>query len=112
MQNFRKAPDSIVEQVRRRLEKSTPDAELEHGSVKLCPIPGTAFDATVFRYTLQRDAKRARRVLVAELARPDVPHVYAAYSVTSNAILNAARIVAAILSLAKTIREDPRFERN
>jgi hypothetical protein len=105
MQNFRKAPDSIVEQVRRRLEKSTPGAELE--SVKLCSIPGTAFDATIFKYR-----NKGRRAVVAELARPDLPHIFRAFALTDNAIANAARIVGAVFSLAKRIREDRRFERN
>jgi len=41
-----------------------------------------------------------------------LPHIFRAFALTDNAIANAARIVGAIFSLAKRIREDRRFERN
>jgi hypothetical protein len=107
MTNFRKAPESIVEAVERRLERAMPGTQLEKRSVKLCAVPGTHFDATIFRYR-----KNGRRFLVAELARPDLPHVYASYPVSDNAIQNAARIIAALFSLAKRIRIDPKFQSN
>jgi hypothetical protein len=107
MKNFRPAPESVARAVERRLEKFNPGAQLVKKSVKLCPIPGTDFDATVFRYI-----SKGRHALAAELCRPDLPHVYASFALKDNARANAAVILSAVLSLSKRIRTDRRFSRS
>lgn len=107
MKNFRPAPESVERAVERRLEKFNPGATLVKKSVKLCPIPGTQFDATVFRYV-----SKGRLALCAELAKPDLPHIYASFALKDNARANAAVILSAVLSLSKRIRTDARFNRN
>jgi hypothetical protein len=88
MNLFRKATARTISEVERRLEKAHPCARLEKDSVKLTPIFGTPFDATVFVFREKDPALIGvnRRILVGELARRDVPHVYQAYQLTENKI--------------------------
>jgi hypothetical protein len=113
MNLFRKATARTISEVERRLEKAHPCARLEKDSVKLTPIFGTPFDATVFVFREKDPAfiGAYRRILVGELARRDVPHVYQAYQLTENKIKNASLFVGLIFSLSKRIRKDRRFDR-
>jgi hypothetical protein len=105
--NFRPAPESVKLSVKRRLEKTNPGAVLGLDSVQLCPIPHVPFDATVFIYE-----QNGRKILVGELCKPDLPHIYAAFAMKENAKANAAIIMSVLLSLSRTLQKDPRFARN
>jgi hypothetical protein len=105
--NFRKAPLQFALEIERRLKRSNPDARLDQESVKLVTIPGTHYDAALFVFEEKGNLR-----LVAELARPDMPHIYCGYSIKPDeAQKTAAKMVAALLGLSERIRSDARFGR-
>lgn len=113
--NPRPAPLEFALAVKRRLQKSHPGAELSTDSVKLVALPGAPYDATVFTFAL-RDAKAPsghKLVMVAELCKPDLPHIYQAATVDpKDKKQNAIALLKLIGGLANTVRTDRRFQRN
>jgi hypothetical protein len=108
MINARPAPLQLALEVKRRLEKANPGARLTTDAVQLVAIPGVPFDATVFCFEQKRKC-----VLVAELARPGLPHIYnSAEIIPGKAKESAGVLLSALLGLAHTIKTDPRFQRN
>lgn len=107
MNHFRPAPLQFVLAVKRRLEKTAPGARLDEKSVKLVAIPQTQFDATIFMF---ENGGKVR--MVAELARPDLPHIYAGKSVDPKSGKSvAAAIIWTLTHLGFRILHDPRFTR-
>lgn len=107
--NIRSAPIQFVLQIKRRLEKTMPGAVLDEASVKLISLPHTQFDATVFMF---RD-KDAKVRLVAELARPDLPHIYAGKTIHDPKSRRelAGALVWVCAHLGYKILNDARFSR-
>lgn len=104
---FRPAPLQFVLEVKRRLEKTTPGARLDEQSVRLVAIPKTHFDATIFIFELNGKFR-----LVAELARPDLPHVYAGKIVDPKSRASIARaLLWTVSQLGYRILKDARFSR-
>jgi hypothetical protein len=104
--NIRPAPLQFILAIKRRLEKTAPTAVLDEKSVKLVAIPRTHFDATVFMFS-----KEGKTRLVAELARPDLPHIYAGKTLGPNKAGSAAALVWVITQIGYRILRDPRFSR-
>jgi hypothetical protein len=104
--NIRPAPLQFILAIKRRLETTTPGAVLDEKSVKLVAIPQTHFDATVFMFS-----KGGKTKLVAELARPDLPHIYAGKTVDPNEAGSAAALVWVITQIGYRILRDPVFSR-
>lgn len=105
----RMAPRQVRRAVKRRLEKSHPGAVLAENTVKLVPIIGTHFEATMFCF--QTNGKTPAEVFVMELDRPGLPHVYSAHKIDrSDPKAMVVAIVSAMASLQKTITTDPRFQ--
>jgi hypothetical protein len=95
-------------EVKRRLEKSNPGANLSVDAVKLVAIPGVPFDATVFCFE-----QASNIVMVVELARPGLPHIYNSAAVRPGRPKDSAAVMLkGLVGLAHTIRTDPRFKRN
>jgi hypothetical protein len=108
MMNARTAPLQMALEVKRRLAKANPGARLTTEAVKLVSIPGVPFDATVFCFE-----QAGKCVLVAELARPGLPHIYNSAAVQpGQPKQSAGALLKALLGLAHTIKTDPRFQRN
>jgi hypothetical protein len=110
--NFRPAPQKIILAVKRRLAAG---AQLVEDSVKLCAIPGTPFDATLFIFVSPVAAGVSpARVFVAELGadRGETPHIYNSKVLPPNDdSKEIAKIMfESILGLAQTIRTDSRFQ--
>jgi hypothetical protein len=107
MINARPAPLPFVLAVKRRLETTTPGARLDEESVRLIAIPKTQFDAVVFLFEHNKQFR-----LIAELARPDLPHVYAGKTVDpkSRASMGTA-LLWVITQLGYRILTDRRFSR-
>lgn len=113
MINSRPAPLPFVLAVKRRLEATTPGARLDEESVRLVAIPKTHFDAVVFLFEHETGSPpRTKFCLVAELARPDLPHVYAGKTVDpkSRASMGTA-LLWVITQLGYRILTDRRFSR-
>lgn len=106
--NFRPAPLSFVLAVRRRLEKSNPGARLDEKSVRLVALPQTHFDATIFLF---EHGGKVR--LIAEVARPGMPHIFTGKTVNleSPRVL-AAAMVWVITQLGWRVLNDSRFQSN
>jgi hypothetical protein len=103
--NLRPAPLQIVLALKARLVKTTPAGRLIEDSVKLCSIPGTLYDATLFQFDI---AGKLR--FVAEFCRPDLPHIFVGKTLYPNkSRYNAGVMLAALLGLSETIRSDRRF---
>jgi|GEM_PF-5065653 len=105
--HFRPAPLLFVLEIQRRLEKTNPGARLDEKSVKLVAIPQTQFDATIFMFE-----HGGKTRLVAELARPDLPHIYAGKTVDPKSRRSmGTAMIWVITHLGFRILHDARFAR-
>lgn len=103
----RRASNSIVRAVKRRLLVKTPAAALQDDSVRRIPIPATQYEATLFIYELN-----GKLVLVAELLEVNLPHIYCAYRIQSSAKSVFETMTVALLGLSQKIQRDRRFRGN
>jgi hypothetical protein len=106
--HFRPAPLQFVLAIKRRLEQTNPGARLDEKSVRLVGVPMTQFDATIFLFEQNGKTK-----LVAELARPDLPHIYVGKTLPPDASkrATAAALVWCITHIGYRILHDSRFSR-
>jgi hypothetical protein len=119
---FHRASNSIVRGVKRRLETAKLPERLVEDSIKRFSLPGTHHQVTLFI----AESADGKRVFVAELLEPDLPHIYQALPLPAprKGVLGAAHaakrdaadiskvMLTAILGIAKTVHSDPRFRRN
>lgn len=116
--NFHRASNSIVRAVKQRLETAKPSGVLVEDSIKRFSLPGTHHQITLFIVETA-----GKRVFVAELTEPDLPHIYQALPLPAphSKLMGGARrdakdiskvMLTAILGIAQTVQSDPRFRRN
>lgn len=120
---FHRASNSIVRAVKKRLEAAIPPSRLVEDSIKRFSLPGTHHQITLFI----AESSNGKRVFVAELVEPDLPHIYQALPLPEprkGGLLGAGHaakkdaqdiskiMLTAILGIAKTVQNNPRFRRN